>query len=129
VYPPLVAAGRVAAHLDGARRWWEFSTVARYLDLHVRAHAEGFAPDVVLSPGASIAEGARVARAVLWPGARVEAGATVVDSVLGEGVAVRAGEEVRGAAVVRADLAGAGGDAPAGERWGERIRVSIPRPA
>ncbi|MEQ9497952.1 MAG: NDP-sugar synthase [Deltaproteobacteria bacterium] len=91
VYPPFLAAGRVHACRLDEGRWWEFSTLERYHGLHVQAHVEGLGPDVVCSPGASVASD-RVSRSVLWSGAHVEAGARVEGCVLGENVTVRRGE-------------------------------------
>lgn len=92
VYPPFIEAGRVHAVILDEGRWWEFSTLARYHALHVQAHEEGLGPDVVCSPGASVASGAEAARSVLWEDARVEEGAQVEDVVLGRGVVVTRGE-------------------------------------
>ncbi len=117
VYPPFIAERRVAAHVDIAGRWWEFSTLDRYLELHARAAAEGLGPAVVRSRGAVVAPDADVDRAVLWEDARVEAGATVRDSVIGRGVTVGAGEHVEGVAVVEAD----------GARWVVPIRERTER--
>lgn len=122
VYPPLIAAGAVGAFVDRGGRWWELSTLERYLELHQRAAWEGLGPEVVCSPGAAIAPGAEVRRAVLWEGARVEAGAVVEDAILGAGVTIRAGEEARSCVVVQEAIAGEG---PRGERWGGRIRVPL----
>lgn len=106
VYPPLIAAGEVAAHVDDAGRWWELSTLERYLGLHRQAAEEGLGPDVVLSPGASVAPGAQVRRAILWEGASVPAGADLEDVVLAAGVTLPAGARLRRVVVVRRDRAG-----------------------
>lgn len=94
IYPPLIEARQVAAHVEPAGRWWEFSTLERYLDLHLRMQS------VSLSPGAAIDPGADVERSVLWEHARVEAGATVKDSILGAGVVIGRGEVVEREAIV-----------------------------
>lgn len=130
VYPPFIEAGRVLAHVARGARWWEFSTLARYLDLHIEAHRLGLGPDVVTSPGAAVAPGADVREAVLWEDARVEAGAVVRRAVLGAGVNVAAGEVVEDAVVVLAShVQGPSAAGERGEPWGERIRVPIPRGA
>lgn len=130
VYPPFVAAGRVAAHLT-AGRWWEFSTLARYVDLHVEAAARGLGPDVVREPDTEIHPSARVERAVLWRGSRIGAGAVVSRAVLGEGVSIPTNARVADEVVIRADRRS---EAPEGtdpgERWttegGDLWRVRIP---
>lgn len=105
IYPPLIEAGRVAAHLDQGR-WWEFSTLERYLELHQRAYEEGLGPAVSCSSGASVDPAARVTRSVLWEGAEVRAGAEVDNAVLGAGVIVAEGERIRDAVIVRRDVLG-----------------------
>lgn len=122
VYPRFIEAGRVFAHVEERARWWEFSTLERYLGLHREAARAGLGPDVVLSAGAHIARGAEVAEAVLWEGATVAAGARVRRAVLGAGVHVTPGEVVEDAVVVRADRVQ---PSERGEPWGERVRVPL----
>lgn len=128
IYPPWIEQGRVHAHIvDG--RWWEFSTLERYLGLHRQAASEGLCPDVVLSPGARVAAEASATRAVLWEGARVEAGATVRNAVVGAGVVISGGERVEDAVVVRSSLV-AGAEMERGDQgfvWGDRFVVPVPQ--
>ncbi|MCC7382551.1 MAG: NDP-sugar synthase [Deltaproteobacteria bacterium] len=123
VYPPLIAAGRVHAHVDDRGRWWEFSTLARYLDLHRRASAEGLGADVVLGAGASIAEGAEVRSSVLWENATVGEGAVLDQVVVGAEVLIPPGLRLTRAAVICASHAG--GAIPQGEIRGDLIVVPI----
>lgn len=102
VYPPLIEARRVGAIITSGR-WWEFSTVARYVALHRQAHDEGWAPSVVRASTAVIHDGADVESAILWEGARVQAGALVRRSVLTADVEIRRGETIEDAIVVRRD--------------------------
>lgn len=102
VYPEFIEAGRVAAHIEAEARWWEFSTLERYLSLHRQAHRLGLAPDVVCSAGAVVHPGADVQHAVLWEGAQVQAGARVHNAIIGANVSIEAGEEVHDAVVVQA---------------------------
>jgi NDP-sugar pyrophosphorylase family protein len=112
VYPRYIEARQVLGHVDRSGRWWEFSTLARYLELHARAAAEGLGPRVVCSKGAIVEDGAAIDRAILWEDARVQAGAHVVDAVIGRGVLIRAGERVERAAIVEIE--------------GQRVTVTIP---
>jgi NDP-sugar pyrophosphorylase family protein len=113
IYPPLIARGAIGAHIETRGRWWELSTLERYVELHEQAHAEGFGSDVCLSPGARIEPGARVERSVVWEDARVEAGAVVRDAVLGRGVVISAESVVERAVVVQEAILG---DDARGER-------------
>lgn len=122
LYPPLIAARRVAAQLDDRGRWWELSTLERYLDLHLRAAAEGLGPEVVLGPGAVIAPGAQVTRSVLWEGAVVPAGARLDEVVLGAGVALEPGTTLKRTVVVRRDRCGT---VERGEIHGDLVHVPL----
>lgn len=127
VFGPLIERRSVKAHVDGHGRWWEMSTLDRYLELHRQAAAEGLAPSVVLGPGAALDPSAHVERAVLWEGARVEANARVVDAVLGRGVVIGPGESVERAAIVDRRLVSS--EIAEGEVWGNRLRVSVDGPS
>jgi NDP-sugar pyrophosphorylase family protein len=94
IYPPLIAQRRVYAHVDPRGRWWEFSTLERYLELHARVQS------VTLSEGAAIDPSAEVEYAVLFENARVEAGAFVKNAILGPGVVVPAKTRVENEAIV-----------------------------
>lgn len=103
VYPPAIAKGeRISAHVAEGK-WFELSTIQRYLDISLKLLAERnrhwFA-----GASANIASGAKVEQSILWDDVTVEEGATVNGSILGDGVRVPAGEHIEGAAVVRASL-------------------------
>ena len=124
-YPPLVASRRVAAHVEARGRWWELSTLERYLDLHLRAAEEGIGPSVVLGAGATISASAQVQRSVLWPHAKVGAGARLSEVVLGEAVEIPAGEELARVAVIRRDRAA---EVERGTARGDNVYVPLTRP-
>ncbi len=122
VYPPLIEARQVHAHLAETGRWWEFSTPERYWSLHQKAHVEGWAPDVVGDPTAVWPDDDQVRQAVIWAGAHIEPGARVQRAIIGEGVRIRAGEAAQDCIVVRRDRVG---DLERGEMWGDRVRVPM----
>ncbi len=124
IYPRFIEAGRIAAHIETDARWWEFSTLERYADLHREAYELGLGPSVVLSPGAHIAPDADVQASVLWEGAQVHSGASVRGCVLGAGVSIEPGETITNSVVVRADTVQEPGR---GTVWGQRLRVPIER--
>ncbi|MBI4816049.1 MAG: NDP-sugar synthase [Deltaproteobacteria bacterium] len=107
VYPRLIEARRVFAHVEPRGRWWEFSTLSRYLELHRRAVSEGLwlDPAGVIGGPDAVEPGAEARRCVLWPGARVERGAFVEDAILGRDVVIRSGRRVSHQVVVRSDRA------------------------
>lgn len=121
-YPPLIAARAVAAHVEDRGRWWELSTLARYVELHAAAAREGLGPSVVLGRGARVDPSAKVGRAVLWDDASIGAGADVDEVVVAEGARVEPGETLRRVVVVRADRAG---PLERGTRSGDRVLVPL----
>ena len=122
VYPPLIDAGRVHAHLSEKGRWWEFSTPERYWSLHRQAHLEGWGQSVCADPTARWVDDGRVVDAILWSGVEVEPGATVRRAIVGQGVRIAAGETAEDCIVVRRDRVL---DIERGEEWGDRVRVPM----
>jgi NDP-sugar pyrophosphorylase family protein len=103
VYPQAIARNeRIVAHVAKGR-WYELSTIPRYLDISL-ALLKDTGRDVQAGSGCVISPGAAVSDSVLWDNVRVEDGARVSRAVLGDGVVVARGERVEDAAVVRAEL-------------------------
>jgi NDP-sugar pyrophosphorylase family protein len=129
VYPQAIARGeKIAAHVAEGK-WYELSTVRRYLDTSV-ALMRDEGRSVETGGGSRVEQGAEVSDAVLWEDVRVEAGARVRRAVLGAGVTVRRGEVFEDVAVVRAELV-LGSERPAkalgGESRGDNFVVKLPR--
>jgi NDP-sugar pyrophosphorylase family protein len=129
VYPQAMARGeKIAAHVAPGR-WYELSTIPRYLDTSV-ALMRGENRAVEIGDGSRVELGAEVSDAVLWENVRVEAGARVRRAVLGAGVVVRSGDDFEDVAVVRAELV-RGSERPekalAGETRGDNFVVKLPR--
>jgi mannose-1-phosphate guanylyltransferase len=124
VFPRLVGQGLNALVLDGY--WMDIGTPERYLqaswdilegrvETQVRPTAPGLlvgggaevaagasvGPRAVLSPGCTVADGARIRDSVLLEGCSIGAGARVSGSVLAAGVTVEAGAEIADAIVAR----------------------------
>jgi len=103
VYPQAIASGqRVAVHVASGR-WFELSTIPRYLAISLLLLSEA-GQTITAGAGCRISAGAEVEQSVLWDNVVVEAGAHVSRAVLGDGVKIGSGETVENAAVVRADL-------------------------
>jgi NDP-sugar pyrophosphorylase family protein len=103
VYPQAIAQGeRIAAHVSTGR-WYELSTIPRYLDISL-ALLKDTGRDVDVGEGSLVLPGADVRESVLWDDVRVEDGARVRRAVLGDGVIIPSGEMIENAAVVRAEL-------------------------
>jgi NDP-sugar pyrophosphorylase family protein len=103
VYPQAIAQGeRIVAHV-ATGRWYELSTIPRYLDISL-ALLKDTGRDIEVGVGSLILPGADVRDSVLWENVRVEEGARVHRAVLGDGVMIPSGASVENAAVVRAEL-------------------------
>jgi NDP-sugar pyrophosphorylase family protein len=102
-YRHAIAKGEpVAAHV-AAGKWYELSTIPRYLEISL-AMMDGANNGVVFGTNAQIAATAKVRDSILWDNVCVNAGATVELAILGDNVIINAGETIRNAVVVRADL-------------------------
>jgi len=103
VYPQAMASGeRVAVHVASGR-WYELSTIQRYLDISIRLLAET-GESFTAGPGCDIAATARVEQSVLWDNVVVASGAQIKCAVLGDNVKIGADEILEDAAVVCASL-------------------------
>lgn len=117
VYPQAMATGeRIAVHVANGK-WYELSTIHRYLEISLAMLAEG-GRSLTAGTGCVISEQAKVDQSVLWDDVVVEGGARVVRAVLGDSVRIRQGEVIENAAVVCASLV-AGKTAPAKALKGE----------
>jgi len=127
VYPPAIANGeRIAAHVAKGK-WYELSTIPRYLEISLALLAER-GTTVFTGARSQIATNAQVANSIIWDDVVIEAGAHVNRAVLGDGVRIQPREVVENAAVVRASLI-RGSAAPAkalrGELRGENFVVPL----
>ena len=103
VYPQAIAAGEIVAAHVAEGKWYELSTIHRYLEISLAMLAER---DENVFRGAScqIGAGAEVNEAILWDNVLIESGARVSRAILGDDVTVPGGEVIVNAAVVRAAL-------------------------
>ena len=103
VYPQAIASGeRIAAHVAEGR-WYELSTLHRYLDISL-ALLRSQDRDVYEGENARIEPGAEVRESILWNNVVIEKGARVQRVVLGDGVRVPADEHLQNAVVVCAKV-------------------------
>jgi NDP-sugar pyrophosphorylase family protein len=103
VYPQAIAKGeRIAAHVASGR-WFELSTIQRYLDISLRLLTEA---GLDFSEGKEcwISPEASVNQSILWDNVTIERGARVSRAILGDNVKIAPNESIENAAVVCADL-------------------------
>lgn len=129
VYPKAIAKGELIAAHVAEGRWYELSTLPRYLDISLALLREQ-GRDTYVGRNPLIDAAAEVHDSILWDDVIVERGASVRRAVLGDAVRVPAGDRIEDAVVVRADLV-AGATPPAralqGEIEGENFVVSLAR--
>lgn len=103
VYPQAMAAGeKIAAHVAGGK-WFELSTMHRYLAISLMLLRE---KELQFWAGknSKVSESARVSDAILWDNVSIAAGAIVSRAVIADDVTIPEGEVITDAAVVRASL-------------------------
>jgi NDP-sugar pyrophosphorylase family protein len=103
VYPQAIANGeRVAAHVANGK-WYELSTIERYLEVSLIMLAES-QQTVHAGARCRIADDAEVNHSILWDDVTIEAGARVNRAVIADGVRIGRAEVIENAAVVRTAL-------------------------
>jgi NDP-sugar pyrophosphorylase family protein len=103
VYPRAIAEGRtVAAHIAEGK-WFELSTLKRYLEISLSLLAER-GEENCQGKNCVIAKDAQVTQSILWDNVLVGSGARLKRVVLADGVQVEAGRVIQDAVVVPAAL-------------------------
>ncbi len=110
-YRPAIAAGKkIVAHVtDG--KWFELSTIPRYLDISL-AMLNGQTEKVIAGENVKISPSATVKDSVIWDGVSIEDGASVSKTIIADGVKIEAGRTYENAAIVRADMLAHCGEIP-----------------
>ncbi|MCO6510576.1 MAG: NDP-sugar synthase [Aridibacter famidurans] len=127
-YNPAIKQGEfIGAHITDAR-WFELSTIPRYLEISLKL-LNGSSERMIVGRNPKIAQDAKLDDSVLWDNVTIEDGATVERSIIGDDVVVRSGEVMRDVAVVRKEIIESLGAIPEkalkGEVVGENYIVSL----
>ena len=100
-YNPAIAGGeKIAAHITGGK-WFELSTIPRYLEISL-AMMNG--AKVFAGENCSISESAAVRNSVIWDDVSIGDGAQISNAIIADGVKINAGEHYENAAIVRAAM-------------------------
>ena len=101
IYRPALAKGeKIAAHVaDG--KWYELSTIPRYLDISL-AMMDG--ADIFTGVNCNISADSIVRDSVFWDDVTVQAGASLYRTIVADGVVIREGEQFENAAIVSAEM-------------------------
>ena len=102
-YRPAIEAGKkIVAHVtDG--KWFELSTIPRYLDISL-AMLNGASEKVIKGANVKIASSARVQDSVIWDGVSIENEAKISNAIIADGVRIGAGKVYENVAIVRAGM-------------------------
>ncbi len=104
-YSPAIKNGEhISAHVTNAR-WFELSTIPRYLEISLKL-LNGSGERLVVGKNPRISPDALLEESVLWDNVTVEEGASVSRSIIGDDVVIRAGQHFSNVAVVRKDMLG-----------------------
>jgi NDP-sugar pyrophosphorylase family protein len=126
-YRPAIEKGeRVAAHVTEGR-WFELSTIPRYLDISL-ALLEGKSKGIFTGNQNRISNNAEVTDSILWDNVTIEDGAKLYRTIIADGVTIKSGEYFENAAIVRADMvrnAVIPEKAPMGEYVGDNYVVKL----
>lgn len=100
-YNPAIERGeRIAAHIAGGK-WFELSTIPRYLDISL-AMMNG--ESVCAGENCRISPASQVTNSVLWDNVEIGAGARLNRTIIADGVKIKSGEEFENSAIVRAEM-------------------------
>lgn len=102
-YRPAIADGEIiSAHIaDG--KWFELSTIPRYLEISLKM-LNGRQPKLFVGKDSIISSDARVEDSVIWDGVSINKNVEIVRSIVGDGVSIQSGSRYENVAIVRADM-------------------------
>jgi NDP-sugar pyrophosphorylase family protein len=117
-YLPAIANGeKIAAHTCN-NKWFELSTIPRYLDISL-AMMNG--EKVCKGENCRLDETATVTDSILWDNVTIEADAKLNRTIIADGVTIKANEIYENVAVVRGDIVRNCGEKPEKALHGEYI--------
>jgi NDP-sugar pyrophosphorylase family protein len=100
-YNPAIQKGeKIAAHI-ATGKWFELSTIPRYLDISLAMMTR---ETVCKGENCRISPQASVTNSIIWDNVTVGAGAKLNRTILADGVVINPGEEFENAAIVRASM-------------------------
>ncbi len=99
-YNPAIEKGeKIAAHITDAK-WFELSTIPRYLDISLAMMSGN---DVYVGRNCDLSTGSSIKDSILWDNVTVGDGATLYRTIIADGVTINPGEHFENAAIVRAE--------------------------
>jgi NDP-sugar pyrophosphorylase family protein len=100
-YNPAIKNGeKIAAHVTDAR-WFELSTIPRYLDISLAMMKN---KNVVQGDNCRISPAANIFNSIIWDDVSIAGGANLNRTIIADGVRIESGESFENAAIVRAEM-------------------------
>ncbi len=110
-YNPAIAKGEhIGAHITNAR-WFELSTIPRYLEISLKL-LNGAKHRTFVGRNPNISESALIDDSVIWDNVSIGEGARVERSIIGDDVVIGPGETISDSAVVRSEILGHSSEVP-----------------
>lgn len=102
-YNPAIKNGEtIAAHI-ATGKWFELSTIPRYLDISL-GMLNGNSERIVIGKNSRIAASASVKDSVIWDNVSISENARIYRSIIGDGVSIKDSQIYTNVAIVRADM-------------------------
>lgn len=102
-YNPALRNGeKIVAHITKAK-WFELSTIPRYLDITL-GMLNGSKDRNVVGKNSKISATARIEDSILWDNVTIGDDAVIERSIIGDDVCIKSGETYRNVAIVRGDM-------------------------
>jgi NDP-sugar pyrophosphorylase family protein len=100
-YNPAIKNGeKIAAHVTDAK-WFELSTIPRYLDISLAMMNN---LNVIQGDNCRISPAANIFNSIIWDGVSIGEGANLNRTIIADGVRINDGETFENAAIVRAEM-------------------------
>jgi NDP-sugar pyrophosphorylase family protein len=102
-YNPAIKNGeKIAAHIASGK-WFELSTIPRYLDISL-GMLNGNSERIVIGKNSNIAQTANIEDSVIWDNVSISENAQIFRSIIGDGVSIKDNEIYQNVAIVRAEM-------------------------
>ena len=127
-YNPAIKEGKkIAAHItDG--KWFELSTIERYLDITLQM-LNGNAERNIIGQNLDLSADAEIEDSIIWDNVKIQEGAKIRRSIIGDDVTINSGETYENVAIVKGDMVSEYGKipkkAPVGKMVGENYIVQL----
>ena len=127
-YNPAIKKGKkIAAHIAGGK-WFELSTIRRYLDISLNM-LNGNREENIIGKNNLISNTAKLEKSIVWDNVKIGNDAQIFHSIIADNVIIKSGKTYQDVAIVNAEMIHQHGKIPdkalKGEFVGENYIVSL----